>query len=248
MRDKVPHLWGLLSPQEAGPDSSAALCLGSPVPRHPLGPPVRLPLPLCLQELRAEQAPGFLSPPPLWARDWGTSARPGVWASLPGASGPSRRRSPHPVGQGQCWPSWRASCCFGSPGKAGPASQRARSHGKARPEAWPGGRLFERPCPPLSLSAAPSAGARAGQRPWSPGEQSCRRLPAPGVAPGGPRKARDTPGLCGTPGPLGFASPAFRADYSSMRMRLGFQPQISHQLPCGSGVVLLLSRLSVSYL
>lgn len=29
-------------------------------------------------------------------------------------------------------------------------------------------------------------------------------------------------------------------------MRLGFQPQISHQLPCGSGVVLLLSRLSVS--
>lgn len=202
MGDKVLYLWCLPSPLEAGPDSSVALGPGSGIPRPPLGPPVWLPMlqggaPLhpFLQELQEEQVPGFP----------GRSTRPGAWAASLGAAGHSRRRSPHSDWLGRCWTSWHAACCSGGPGQVVPAPQRHRPPWEAPPEAWPGRPLFDCWCP-LSPSAAPSAGARAGHRPWSPGERSCRQLPAPAVVSRGPRKSRRHTGLRGTPGSAGFVS------------------------------------------
>lgn len=214
MGGKVLYLWGLPSPQKAGPDSSEALGLGSQVPRHHLGPLVGLlmllgeaPLHLHLQEQWAEQIPGFLSPPPLWGR--GPSARPGAWAALPGGSGHCRSQPPQSARPRQCSPSLHASCRPGSPEKVVPASPRCRPRQKGPPEVWPGGLLSEgQYSPPLSLSAAQTAGSRAGPRPWSPGEWSCHRLPPPDVAPTGPGKHGRHTGSGRDPGPPGFAAPA----------------------------------------
>lgn len=229
------YLWGPPSPLEADSDSSEAL--GSRVPRLPLGPLARLlmllgeaPLHRCLQELRAEQALA-LSPLLLWAWGWGPSACPGAWASWLGASGHSQSQSPHSDQKGRGWPSWHASCCSGNPEKVRPATQRGRLPWRVPLRVWPGRPLFACQCLPLCLSAALSAKARAGQRPWSPGEWSCCRLPAPDVAPRGPRKIRGHIGAVQEPRSLGFASTTRavsacnRAD--SSRMRPGCQPWLT---------------------
>lgn len=214
MWDRVWYLWGLQGPPKAGPDSSAALGLGSRAPRHPLGPPAWLPMlwgeapsRLCPQELWAGQAPGFLVLLLLWAPGWGPNARPGVWASLWGAPGHCRGRPPLPGCPHLHWPSWHASWRSGGPEKVVPASQRGRPRWKAPRGVWPGDLLFEGQCPPLCLLAALSAGARARQRPRTPGERCCRRLPVPAVALRGPRKSRRHTASVGIPRVIGVPLP-----------------------------------------
>lgn len=182
--DKARYLWGLQIPLEAGPDSSAAPGLEGWLPSDSLGtlarppaPPGQAPSRPRLREPLAEQAPGLPAPLPLWAWGSGPSAHPGARASWRGASGDSPGRCPHPHGPHRCSSSWHASW---------------RSGGS-------GGLLFERPHPPFCLSAAPSAGARAGQRPWPPGEQCCRRPPPPGGTPRGPRRSGGHTGSVGDP-------------------------------------------------
>lgn len=193
----IRYLWGLQILLEAGPDSEAAPGLEGWESRHPLGPPARPPVlrgeaPLLPSpwELLAEQARGLLAPLLLGPRGWGPGAHPGAWASWQGACGYSRGRPPRPDQPCHGWCSWHASWCSGGPGRAEPASPRGCARGQACAGVWPGGLSSEGTHPPLCPSASPSAGARAGQRPWPPGERCCHRLPGPGGAPGGPRRSR----------------------------------------------------------
>ena len=189
--DRLWYLWGLQGPLEAGPDSSAAPGLGSWQPQHPLGPLARLPMHLHPQEPRAGQAPESPAPLLLWALGWGPSVCPGVQASLRGAPGHSWGQHPRPGCLCQRRPSCHASWRSGGSERAVPASLGGCPRWKAPRAVWPGGRLFEGQHPPLCLSAAPSAGARAVHWPWSQGERCSRRLPAPAGALRGPRKRGD---------------------------------------------------------
>lgn len=181
---------------------------------------------------------GLLAPLPLGA--WGRepSAHPGAWASWRGASGYSQSRSLRPDWPRPCSSSWRASWCSGSPGKVVPASPRGCPRWQACLGVWLGGLPFEGKHPPLCLSAAPSAGARAGQRPWPPGEWCCHRLPGPGDALGGPRKSGRHTGSVRDRGtlmlaPLARCISASRANgkpssvtTDDSRVRSGFQPHM----------------------